>query len=138
MQIGDFSNAQGAESKRTVSPFICQVFAKYSLLIRARLRFERIGTCNTSGDVHAVLCVDIDSHNRVSALLPRQFHLLLYLNIEHRAFIAGLLADVYDAHVFVIQQHFVMLRVDFRGVLRSSNDRDQDQNPKNQNQRFHY
>lgn len=54
----------------------------------------------------------------------------------HRAFIAGLLADVYDAHVFVIQQHFVMLRVDFRGVLRSCDDRDQDRNPKNQNQRF--
>ena len=56
----------------------------------------------------------------------------------YRAFIAGLLADVYDAHVFVIQQHFVMLRVDFRGVLRSCDDRDQDRNPKNQNQRFHY
>ena len=56
----------------------------------------------------------------------------------HRAFIAGLLADVYDAHVFVIQQHFVMLRVDFCGVLRSCDERDQDRNPKNQNEPFHY
>ena len=51
----------------------------------------------------------------------------------YRGLFAWLQADIQDAHVFVIEQHLVMLRVDLRRVLRfrytHSQDRDAPQPP---------
>src|SRR5260370_22823096 len=55
----------------------------------------------------------------------------------HRTFVARLLADIKDAHILVIEEHFVMLRVDFRGVLRFRYDHGQDRHDDNWNEFFH-
>src|SRR5713226_8574643 len=55
----------------------------------------------------------------------------------HRTFVARLLADIKDAHILVIEEHFVMLRVDFRGLLRFRHDHGQDRHDDNWNEFFH-
>src|SRR5260370_865343 len=55
----------------------------------------------------------------------------------HRTFVARLLANIKDAHILVIEKHFVMLRVDFRGVLRFRHDHGQDRHDDNWNEFFH-